>query len=574
MEEYDFLKDLNEKQKYVCVSEDNFILTACPGSGKTRTLTYRLAFLCKKFAGSRLLNIAITYTNRAAEEIEERLIGLNIETSSIWTGTIHSFCLNYIIRPYAMYHPRLKYGYRIIDEYTRDAYIKSIAKELGIRERYINELRKKESIKKRYDSLLEKNKEIDFDLILLYAHDLISNNIFIAENIAGIIRSIHVDEYQDTNEIQYGILACIINANPQINILFIGDVNQAIYGNLGGVAKSASEIRELYPVDFTEECLSGCYRSSQRIVDYYKYFEVAYTGVYSVACHKKELGIIKYDSKISRDEMPDEIAQIIKNELSAGVKESEICVVAPAWHRIWKFTNQLRKLMPETEFDAPDISPIKKDPLNVFYLIARLLFTQNSGHINSRKRVALEIMNILHMDFGISIPEYVDNYLLLKIVNATVINIKDGIETLERAVNGLFSLLKIQKEDIPALNKSYWEFFEKTKARIEGNELEYDWDSIEKSFKEKKGIVINTIHGVKGEEYTTMIGFSLHHGILPNWEIVNNPDCHDETYKLLYVLCSRAKKNIYLFSEEGYFTGGGYPYEATKDLRQYHFKYD
>ena len=51
MKEYDFLNDLNEKQKYVCVSEDNFILTACPGSGKTRTLTYRLAFLCKKFAG-------------------------------------------------------------------------------------------------------------------------------------------------------------------------------------------------------------------------------------------------------------------------------------------------------------------------------------------------------------------------------------------------------------------------------------------------------------------------------------------------------------------------------------------
>lgn len=212
MKEYDFLNDLNEKQKYVCVSEDNFILTACPGSGKTRTLTYRLAFLCKKFAGSRLLNIAITYTNRAAEEIEERLTGLNIETSSIWTGTIHSFCLNYIIRPYAMYHPRLKYGYRIIDEYIRDEYIKSIAKELGIGG-YINDLRKNECIKKKYYSLLEKNKEIDFDMILLYACDLISNNIFIAENISGIIRSIHVDEYQDTNEIQYSILAHIINSN-------------------------------------------------------------------------------------------------------------------------------------------------------------------------------------------------------------------------------------------------------------------------------------------------------------------------------------------------------------------------
>lgn len=499
-----------------------------------------------------MLNIAITYTNRAAEEIEERLIGLNIETSSVWTGTIHSFCLNYIIRPYAMYHPRLKYGYRIIDEYIRDEYIKSIAKELGIKG-YINDLRKNERIKKKYYSLLEKNKEIDFDLILLYASDLISNNIFIAENISGIIRSIHVDEYQDTNEIQYSILAHIINANPQINILFIGDVNQAIYGDLGGVAKSAKEIRELYHVSFTEECLSGCYRSSQRIVDYYKHFEVAYTGVYSVACHKNELGIIKYDSRINKNEMPCEIAQIINNELSAGVKENEICVVAPAWHRIWNFTNQLRMLMPETEFDAPDISPIKKDPLNVFYLIARLLFTQNSGHINSRKRIALEIMNILHMDFGVSIPEYIDNYLLLKTINATEINTKDGVETLERTINGLLSLFKIQKEDIQTLNMSYLEFFEKTRARIKGNDLKYDWDSIEKSFKEKKGIVVNTIHGVKGEEYTTVIGFSLHYGILPHWETVKKTNCQDETYRLLYVLCSRAKKIFTYFQRRDVF---------------------
>lgn len=62
------------------------------------------------------------------------------------------------------------------------------------------------------------------------------------------------------------------------------------------------------------------------------------------------------------------------------------------------------------------------------------------------------------MDFGVSVPEYIDNYLLLKTVNATEINIKDGIETLERAINGLLSLLKIQKEDIPTLNISYLEF--------------------------------------------------------------------------------------------------------------------
>ena len=83
--------------------------------------------------------------------------------------------------------------------------------------------------------------------------------------------------------------------------------------------------------------------------------------------------------------------------------------------------------------------------------------------------------------------------------------------------------------------------------------------------KERKGVVINTIHGVKGEEYTTMIGFSLLHGIIPNWKITREFICHDETCKLLYVMCSRAKKNLY-FSEKGYFTRGYNPKHMKQQM--------
>lgn len=87
--DYTFLNDLNEKQKHICISEDNFVLTACPGSGKIRTITYRLAYLDKRYSKSKKLNIAITYTNRAADEIENKLIDMGIDTSNIWTGAIH-----------------------------------------------------------------------------------------------------------------------------------------------------------------------------------------------------------------------------------------------------------------------------------------------------------------------------------------------------------------------------------------------------------------------------------------------------------------------------------------------------
>ena len=119
--DFTFLVQLNPKQRDVCISENNYVLTACPGSGKTRTITYRLAYLDKKYIPSRLLNIAITYTNRAADEIYSRLDSMSIDESSIWTGTIHQFCMHFIIRPYAMYSEQLCHGYHIVDEFNKKA---------------------------------------------------------------------------------------------------------------------------------------------------------------------------------------------------------------------------------------------------------------------------------------------------------------------------------------------------------------------------------------------------------------------------------------------------------------------
>lgn len=73
MEDYDFLEKLKYKQKKNCIGEDNYFLTVCPGSGKTRTITYRLAHLEQKYNTSRLINISITYSGRAADAIETRL---------------------------------------------------------------------------------------------------------------------------------------------------------------------------------------------------------------------------------------------------------------------------------------------------------------------------------------------------------------------------------------------------------------------------------------------------------------------------------------------------------------------
>jgi superfamily I DNA/RNA helicase len=136
--------------------------------------------------------------------------------------------------------------------------------------------------------------------------------------------------------------------------------------------------------------------------------------------------------------------------------------------------------------------------------------------------------------------------------------------------------LKINSAD--ELEKSRMPFFEKINSRVTEHKLPYDCDAMERSFKEKTGIVINTIHGVKGEEYTTVIAFDLLNGHLPHWDYIIERNLkslrHEETNKMLYVLCSRAKENLYLFSETGRTTQKGYPLSCTDELSNCIFKYD
>jgi superfamily I DNA/RNA helicase len=572
---YEFLKDLNDIQKSICVSNDNFILTACPGSGKTRTITYRIAYLAVKYNESKKLNIAITYTNRAADEIENRLLNMSISTHNVWTGTIHQFCMKFIIRPYSMYHEKLSKGYTIIDEYVKEKYIKVIAEELGNKS-YVKELYKNSDVMGKYYAKIEQNKEIDFELILQYSQELIEENSFIAQNVASIIRSIHVDEYQDTNERQYKILASIINVHKDINLLFVGDVNQAIYRNLGGVAKSAKEIRNLFHINFTEKCLDGCYRSTQRIVDYYVNYEVAPTGVFSVSETRDADGIIKFDSTVHKDELSVRIAEIVREELGKDIPEEEICIVAPQWYQIYPMANKLRKILPHSNFDAPDITPIKYDPLNIFCLIAKLLFTQKGGHALLRRKVADEILIILKEDYGFIISEKVSKLEILKAINATQFTIDDGVLTLKNAISNVIGILQIKKNG--NIEKIYNQFFEKIDSRLTEYKLPYDCEAMVRSFKEKNGIVINTIHGIKGEEYKTVIGFDLLNGHLPHWDYIMKPELkelkQEETNKMLYVLCSRSKENLYLFSETGRTTNKGTAYRTTDELAICMFDYD
>ncbi|MEK5645431.1 hypothetical protein BK138_32910 [Paenibacillus rhizosphaerae] len=563
-----FLNDLNPKQKEICISDKNLILTACPGSGKTRTLTYRLAFLSTIYSASNKLNIAITYTNRASEEIKSRLLSLDIDLRNVWGGTIHQFCLEFIIRPYSMYSKRLSRGYRIIDEFVQNRYVNEISKKLQIRLGFNENPFAYPAVVEEYNKRLEESKEIDFNMILQLSHDLLSQNDFICKNIASLLRTVHVDEYQDTNELQYQILGSIFRENNTIRYFFIGDTNQAIYGGIGGIAKNKKELDSLFGTDFEVDRLDGCYRSTQRVINFYSKFQIDSSIISSESELRDMTGVITYDRLTNKNNISNKIAAIIQEQLESGVPENEICVVAPRWWLLYPISKTLRELLPDVSFDAPDVTPIKYDPMNVFYLISQIKFSESGRYSSLRKRIAGEIISILLNDYKLALPDYVDCYFVLKCINSAKICDENGIETFTNTVETLMSLCKIDMEQEIYLKRAYIDFLNKVNERIDNYDLSIDMESFNKCFREKKGVVINSYHGVKGEEYTTVIAFGLLNGYIPYWNLVYG-DYNKrviETSKLLYVVCSRAKKNLYLISEQGRTTQKGEPLTPTEEL--------
>lgn len=187
-----------------------------------------------------------------------------------------------------------------------------------------------------------------------------------------------------------------------------------------------------------------------------------------------------------------------------------------------------------------------------------------------RKQIATEFISIVRDDFRIMVPDNIQNYDVLSAVNCCRGTDADGITCLGSAIERVFAILHVRISKEAALSALTNSFFDEIRSRVDRYALSTDFNSISKYFGEKNGVVISTLHGVKGEEYTTVIAAGLLNGYLPHWDYILNPIkklCRkNETYKLLYVLCSRAKKNLYLFSESGRTTRNGSQYTSTDEL--------
>jgi len=590
-----FLKDLNDEQIDAILDEDNVFLIACPGSGKTRTLTAKIAKQLSENESGKKFTIALTYTHRAADEIQDRVQVLGVDTSKLWIGTIHSFCLEWIIRPYYIYDEDLIHGYRVIDTMERETLLTTLCEQhngSGVTiydcDYYFDEngysmsssnTAKHSVIKailENYFTLMRERRLMDYEMILYYAHRIINSNSNVSKILSKLFSVILVDEYQDTRQLQYLIIGAIIRTgSAETKLFMVGDPNQAIFKTLGGYPIDVEELRELTSSTISEHQLSINYRSEERIIEYFSEFNVHQTSITHVVKNEEVATLITFDNQIDRLDLEDRLVSLIEyNVETLGVPQHEICVLAPWWVQLASITRKLIARLPQYDFDGPGTVPFARDLDNFWYKVSKIALTSAAPNMYVRRmRWAKEVLEDLSA-YGLLVSP-VTSKTLLYYSNSIQINHTDGMSYLQSFFEELFERLKINIDAHDDLRLQKGSFLLASSRRVEQLSRDgvdfSDINSFRRVYKERSGITVSTIHGIKGAEYDTVIAYSLLEGMIPHFA---DPDGADSAKRLLYVVASRARKHLHLISETGRTRGSYGEYPATTILQDYDFEYD
>ena len=284
------LDNLNNEQKEAVINtEGPMLILAGAGSGKTKVLTTKIAYLIKNNNVDPYNILAITFTNKAANEMKTRVNNLIDSTSDMQISTFHSFGLSIIKKHYKLLD--LKSNFTIIDSDDSLLTVKKILKEMNLDPKYYNPkmIRNKISSAKnelvdplelsnfsnneiddivvkvyeKYQAKLKANNSVDFDDLLMLPIILFNKNKSVLEYYQNRFKYILIDEYQDTNKVQY-ILTKYLSAKYK-NICVVGDPDQSIYGFRGSNYKNILNFEHDYK-NTKVIMLKQNYRSTKNIL--------------------------------------------------------------------------------------------------------------------------------------------------------------------------------------------------------------------------------------------------------------------------------------------------------------------
>lgn len=587
---------LNDRQKEAVMHIDGpCLVIAGAGSGKTKVLTTRIAHLIE--SGIPDYNIlAITFTNKAAKEMRERL-NLLVPDNHVFVGTFHSFGLK-IIRE-NLEHLGMNKNFTILDSDDVLSLIKKIMKEHNIDpkevspyyvrskisfiknellveselDRYFNTYvdGKVVEVYKEYDNVLRRNNSVDFDDLLALPVKLFKNNKDVLDKYQEHYKYILIDEYQDTNEVQYK-MSKLIGSKYQ-NIFVVGDANQSIYSFRGANFRNILNFEKDYR-DANVIALEQNYRSTKNILD-------AANSVIKNNKERKDMELfselgegvkVKYLRSYDEKHEITLIADEIKRLLQSGYKYSDVAI----FYRTNAQSRNVEEVMLKNNF------PYKVFGSFYFYnrkeikdLLCYLRLINNTNDDISLRR----IINVPKRKIGNRSVEDLEKYaerlntsMFDAIDSGKELDFKNLIRELQNdALN--MSLTELVDDVLDKSGMKHELEAEKTldsELRLE-NLMEFK--SITASFEARTGsvnlgdfldeislvadiseheenddvITLMTLHSAKGLEFPIVFITGMEEGIFPHSNaFMEGEEGIEEERRLCYVGFTRAREKLYL----------------------------
>lgn len=594
------LDALNDRQKEaVLKSEGPLLILAGAGSGKTKVLTTKIAYLIEEKGVSPYHILAITFTNKAAKEMKTRLIDLiGPIANQCQVSTFHSFGLKLLRENYEL----LGYekNFCIMDSDDSLTVIKKIMKEMGIDIKQINPRAIRSQISscknelvspadyekfaasefekdvleiyRKYERTLKNNNAVDFDDLLILPIKLFRENLGVLEKYQEHYPYILIDEYQDTNEAQY-ILSKLISKKYQ-NICAVGDNDQAIYSFRGANYRNILNFEKDYP-DAKIVLLEENYRSTQNILN-------AANCVIKNNQHRKDKNLWSkkqegekvtyfraYDEKEETNYCINEIKKLVNN----GVNYEDIAI-------LYRTNAQSRTL---EEGMLTHNLPYRVVGSFYFYsrkeikdLMSYLRLIHNEKDdvsllrvINTPKRgIGLKTIQNLTLKAeqnGTSIYEAIDS--------GKELEFKKVIENLKEVSENLTLTELVEKVLVVSGMRKELESEKTLESEVRLENLE-EFKSITKAFEEQDGLIsledflletslvsdreeyrdernkvsLMTVHSVKGLEFDYVFVVGLEEGIFPHINSLMDAGELEEERRLCYVAITRARQKLYLIN--------------------------
>jgi len=560
------LEKLNpDQKKAVLHPEGPAMVLAGAGSGKTTVLTTRVSWLIAEKNIKPHEILVVTFTNKAAGEIKDRI---QQQTGSRlpYSGTFHSLCAK-ILRIDGMYIG-LDQNFVIYDSGDQDQLIKNIYKShgfdkaefnpkaaLGAISNAKNEIVSPKEYKEMatgafqtfvgklytiYEAELIKAQAVDFDDLLLKTLKLLQNNETIRTKYQTLFKHVLIDEYQDTNTVQYQLSK--IFAAPQNNIYVVGDFSQSIYAWRGANYKNMMQLKKDFP-KITEYRLEQNYRSKQNILD-------AATDVISLnTSHpilklwtEKDAGdlITCFEAEGSREEAKQVVTYIRNHVIKEGLSYSDIAI-------LYRTNAQSR------EFEEALISagiPYRLIGGTKFYersevkdMIAYLRYTLNQQDSVSLSRITklgkrrlATLSAWIHKQKNAELIETDPVELLKTLLEITDYQSKYSKETEEhlQRLGNIQELLNVASQfDTPH------QFLENV-ALIQNDYLK---DALPE---EENSVNLMSLHAAKGLEFTIVCMAGMEDGLLPHSRSLFDAAQMEEERRLCYVGITRAKQKLYM----------------------------